>query len=237
MKAIILAAGVGSRLFAPDKQGSKVLLPVGGGAVIDYTLNAFALCDLTDLAIVVGYDGAGVKRWVGDGSRFGLRVEYIHNPEYLLGNAVSLYAARFFVKDETFILSMADHMVSPELIRRIVDFPESSNVLGVDFDPSPLEAEEGTRVKVESGVVKNIGKGLNDWNGIDTGVFRLNPAVFGALEHITSTNKRHEYQLSEAIQRMVDSDHTLFTCDVSGVFWQDIDTRDDLDLVRSVVAG
>ena len=178
-----------------------------------------------------------MKSWVGDGSRFGLRVEYVHNPDFRLGNAVSLYAARSFVKDETFILSMADHMVSPELVRRVVGFPGSSNVLGVDFNLSAREVEEGTRVMVKSGVVGSIGKGLNDWNGIDAGVFRLNPAVFEAVEDIMATNKGSEYQLSGAIQRMLDMDHTLFACDVSSFFWQDIDTLDDLDLARSAVAG
>ena len=128
-------------------------------------------------------------------------------------------------------------MVSPELVRRIIDFPESSNVLGVDFDPSPLEVEEGTRVMVKSGVVENIGKGLNDWNGIDAGVFRLNLAVFEAIEDIMAANKRSEYQLSEAVIRMLNSHHKLFACDISGTFWQDIDTLDDLELAREAVAG
>ena len=178
-----------------------------------------------------------MKRWVGDGSRFGLRVEYVHNPDFLLGNAVSLYTARSFVQDDAFILSMADHMVSPELLRRIVDFPESGNVLGVDFDPSPREVEEGTRVMVKSGVVENIGKGLNNWNGIDAGVFRLNPTVFEAVEDIMAANEGSEYQLSHAIQRMLDSDHALFACEVSGFYWQDVDTWDDLDLARRAIAG
>ena len=185
---------------------------------------------------MVGYGEVGVRRSVGDGSRFGLRIEYVYNPDFRLGNAVSLYAARSFVKNETFILSMADHMVSPELVRGIIEFPGSGNVLGVDFDPSPIEVEEGTRVMVTSGVVENIGKGLNDWNGIDAGVFRLNPAVFEAVEDIMAANKKSEYQLTEAIMRMLDSDRTLFACDISGLFWQDIDTQDDLDLVRSAIA-
>ena len=217
-----------------------MLLPVGGvggGTIIDHTLDAFAKCDITELVIVVGYAGEGVMRWVGDGSRFGMRVEYVHNPDFRSGNAVSLYAARSLVKDETFILSMADHMVSPGLLRRIVEFAESGNVLGVDFNPSPREVEEGTRVMVKSGVVQNIGKGLNDWNGIDAGVFRLTSDVFEAIEDILAANKMTEYQLSEAIQRMLDTDHKLFACDISDFFWQDVDTWDDLDLVRSAVAG
>lgn len=212
-----------------------MLLPVGGGTIIDHTLDTFAQCGVTDLAIVVGYGGVGVKSWVGDGSRFGLHIEYVHNPDFRLGNAVSLYAARSFVMDETFMLSMADHMVSPELVRQIVEFPESSNVLGVDFDPSPREVEEGTKVEVESGRVENIGKGLKAWNGIDAGVFRLNPAVFEAIEDIMAANERPEYQLSEAILRMIDSGTKLFACDISGYFWQDIDTLDDLELVREAV--
>lgn len=236
MKGVILAAGSGSRMQDRHKQGSKVLLTVGVSAVIDYTLNAFAQSRVTDLAVVVGYQAAAVERWIGDGSRFGLRVQYVRNTDFQLGNAVSLYVARSFVEDGPFILSMADHMVSSELVSRIVDFPESGDVLGVDFDPTPREVEEGTRVMVKSGVVERIGKGLNDWNGIDAGVFRLTPAVFEAVEEIMAT-ERPEYQLSQALLRMLVSGHTLFACDVSGCFWQDIDTWKDLDEVRKAVTG
>ena len=237
MRGVILAAGSGTRLSDRDNPRSKVLLPVGDRTVIDYTLRAFARCRVNDVAIVVGFHGVAVKRWVGDGSRFGLRVEYVYNPDFLLGNAVSLFAARSYTEDDTFILSMADHMISAELLGRIVDFPESVNVLGVDFDPSPREVEEGTRVMVSgTGVVENIGKGMNEWNGIDAGVFRLNPAVFEAIEDIMGA-ERSEYQLSEAILRLLDSGHPLFACDVSGCFWQDVDTWEDLDLVRRAVAG
>ena len=236
MKGIILAAGSSSRMYDRGKQGTKVLLSVGVSTVIDYTLNAFAQSRVTDLAVVVGNRAASVERWIGDGSRFGLRVQYIHNADFQLGNALSLYVARSFVKDVPFILSMADHMVSSELVSRIVDFSEPGSVLGVDFDPPPREVEEGIRVIVKSGVVENIGKGLNDWDGIDTGVFRLTPAVFEAIEEVMAT-QLPEFKLSEALLRMTVSGHTLFACDVSGCFWQDIDTWKDLDEARKADAG
>ncbi len=217
-------------------QGSKVLLPVGVSNVIEYTLSAFAQCRIFDVVIVVGYQAAAVQQWIGDGARYGLRVEYAHNADFRLGNAVSLYAARSFTNGDSFILSMADHMLSADLLGRIVDYPGSGSVLGVDFDPAPNEVAEGTRVMVRSGVVEQIGKGLNDWNGIDTGVFRLTPAVFEAVEN-TMAFERPEYQLSNAIRRMLLADQTLFACDVSDCFWQDVDTVEDLDLVRRAVAG
>ena len=87
--------------------GSKVLLPVAGRPIIDYTLEAFREVDVTDLLIVIGYKGDAVREHVGDGSDRGLRIQYVFNPYYEHGNALSLYAARPLMNRDPFLLAMA----------------------------------------------------------------------------------------------------------------------------------
>ena len=237
MKGIILAAGAGTRLAHYGSQQHKALLPVGGRAIIDYTLDAFCQVGVTDLAIVIGHRGDALRDWLGDGSQQGLRIDYITNRDYLRGNALSLYAARAYAGDEPFLLSMADHMVSPDLLLPMLDIHEHGSALALDMTSSPRQVEEATRVTIDDdGFVTQVGKDLSDWDGIDAGVFRLGSTIFDALEEIVCQD-RTEYQLSEAVNRMIDLGQPLEACDITGSFWQDIDTWDDLMLVRESLEG
>jgi choline kinase len=214
-----------------------VLLPVAGRAIIDYTLEAFGQAGVTDVALVIGHQGEAVKRWVGDGAQMGLRVDYITNPDYELGNALSLSVARAYLGGEPFLLSMGDHMVSAGLLERLMETPEPGNLLAVDFTPAPRHIEEGTRVRVDPrGVITHIGKGLAPWDGIDAGAFRLSAAIFEAIDSLRGEEST-QYELSGAITLMLDKGHTLHACDISGCFWQDVDTWEDLVLVREMLAG
>ena len=237
MKGVILAAGDGTRLAPLTCQCPKVLLKVGERAIIDFTLDAFASVGITDLAIVVGYRGDAVVEWVGDGSDRGLRIHYLFNPDYKRGNALSLYATRTFVVDEVFLLSMADHMVSADLLSRLLAGDELNNALAVDFAPALRHIQEATKVLVSpEGLVMGIGKGLSQWNGVDAGVFLLTPAIFDAVGELIKEDKA-EYELSQAIARLIERGDPLRACDVSGCFWHDIDTLEDLKLATQMVAG
>ena len=237
MRGVILAAGRGSRLSVHDDQEPKVLLPVAGQAIIEHTIDAFVDVGVTELAIVVGYQGAAVKESIGDGTKRGVHIQYLSNQDYMLGNARSLLSAKSFAGGKPFLLAMADHMVSADLLERMIEFSEPGNLLGVDFRISGRHVEEATRVQVDDvGVVTQIGKRLRRWNGVDTGVFRLESDIFEALEHLM-TEEHNEYQLSQAITRMIDDGKPLLARDVSGCFWHDVDTLADLDLVRQALTA
>jgi choline kinase len=234
MKGVILAAGFGSRLARHHSVKHKVLLPVAGRPIIDYTLEAFAESGINHIAIITGHQGEYLERWVGDGSRYGLNVQFIFNPHYRMGNALSVYAARHFSKTEPIILSMADHMVSPDLLSRVHESQGHESVLAVDFDE--IERDEATRVFVDpEGLVTRIGKGLSRWNGIDAGVFRLALPIYDSIAELVR-EERVEYELGEAVARMLGKGHPLQACDISGCFWRDIDTWDDLQDAREVLA-
>ena len=237
MKGVVIAAGSGTRLSPYHQDRHKVLLTVGGRAIIDYTLEAFCEAGITDVAIVIGYRGDAIRDWVGDGSSQGLQIRYVHNPDYRLGNALSLQAASSFTEDSPFFLSMADHMISPALLAQLVAIQDQGNVLAVDFGISPRDAGDGTRVLVnEDGLITDIGKDIPLWNGIDAGVFRLTPAIFEAIADVVA-EEQSEYQISQAISRMIERGHFLLASDISGCFWHDIDTWEDLNLARKALAA
>ena len=237
MKGVILAAGRGSRISKHNGHGSKVLLRVGDNLLIDYALRAFRDAGVTEVAVVVGHEAEAVKGWVGDGARYGLDIELIFNPDFAYGNARSVLVARRFVGRDSFLLAMADHLMAPGLLKELVARQPDGNFIAVDRRGDGKDIEECTRVWTDrAGLVTRIGKNVTPWNGIDAGAFRLTPAIFDALEDVIVEDET-EYELSRAIIRMIELGHPLEACDISGWFWQDIDTWDDLTRVRNTLVG
>ena len=228
MKGVILAAGYGRRFALGEGRLHKLLLRIGNRAVIDYTLEAFGKAGIRDVAMVVGYRAELLQDYSGDGARHGIHLEYLFNPQYRKGNALSLNIAKSFTQEEPFLLSMGDHLVSPELLSRMIAPTTDSSALAVDFSADIHGIEEATQVRVDSeGCINRIGKGLHEWDGVDAGVFRLTPAIYEAITAVTC-EQRDEYQISEAVTWMISHGHRLDAYDISGCFWQDVDTWEDL---------
>jgi len=233
MKGVILAAGVGSRFGPHTQEEHKLLLTVRDVPIIDYTLQAFSQAGISDVALVTGFMADRINDWVGSGSRYGLKITYIFNPDYRLGNAVSVQAARTFTKDQSFILSMGDHLVSSGLIAHVKDAHGNfeDNVLGVDFDLR--KAHEATLVLVGAETrISSIGKHIRKWNGIDSGVFRFNSDIHGLIDQWIACDSSERFELSGALDYSIKQGGLLKSCDISGCYWYDVDNMEDLHHVR-----
>ena len=135
-KGIILAAGDGDRLGSLTAIRPKVLLPVNGKEqLIRYPIEALAAAGVSDIAIVVGYLGDSVIEALGNGSNFGVRLQYIYNYDYLGENAISVYKAREWVQGEPVVLCMGDHVINGEIVKRLLDRPIFNETLCVDYAP------------------------------------------------------------------------------------------------------
>ena len=233
-KGIILAAGDGDRLGTLTAIRPKVLLPVNGKEqLIRCPIEALAAAGVYDIAIVVGYLGDKVIETLGTGSDFGVRLQYIRNSDYLGGNAISVYKAREWALGEPVVLCMGDHLIDGEIVKHLLDRQPFNETLCVDYTPAHHhELAEATKVAVDStGCVKDIGKELLHWDALDTGVFFLTENFFQALHELVQYHGT-DVEISDVIRFLVSQGHHFDTCDVSGCFWADIDTKEDLDMVR-----
>jgi choline kinase len=232
MKGLILSAGLGSRFRQYTQNQHKLLLTVNGVPVIDYALQAFFRAGIYDVGLVTGFMADHISDWVGNGSRYGLKIKYIFNADYKLGNAISLQVAQAFTGDEDFVLSMGDHMVSHSLITQVLEFNGDcqGNVLGVDFGLNIRHAHDATRVLVEAGGrISSIGKHLNQWNGIDAGTFVFSSQIYGAVNQWITRDESGRYELGGALAYLIDQGGSLQSCDISGHFWHDVDDMKDLN--------
>ena len=227
-----MAAGDGDRLGPLTLTRPKILLGVKGIPLISHSIKALAAAQVRDIAIVVGYLGNMVSDEMGNGSSFGVRFEYITNPDYLGGNAISAYKAREWAQGEPVVLCMGDHIIEAEMVRRLLDRQSLTETLCVDYAPAPHhQVEEATKVTIDSGCIQDIGKGLAYWDALDTGIFLLTKDFFQVLHELVQQNGI-DIEMSDVIRYMIRRGHLFDACDVSGCFWMDVDSKEELRLAR-----
>ncbi len=174
-KGVILAAGDGDRLGSLTLTYPKVLLPVKDKPLISYPIEALVAAGVSEIAIVLGYLGDKVIEVLGNGSNFGVRLHYIFNPDYLGGNAISVYKVRDWTQGDPIALCMGDHLIDKDLVSHLVEGVATSETLCVDYNPGRyLDINEATKVTLDGyDSIIDIGKGLAHWDALDTGVFLL----------------------------------------------------------------
>lgn len=184
MKCLVVAAGQGTRLR--EKGAVKPLIHIRGVPLIERVIARAREAGIDEFFVVSGYRGDDVRNALDDFSeRENIALTHILNEEWDRANGVSLLKAKPYL-DEPFLLTMCDHLVDPEIVRRLISAPlEPDTVtLAVDFNiNNPLnDLEDVTRVKCSGGRIERIGKIIRDFNAIDTGIFLCTPVIFDALQ-------------------------------------------------------
>ncbi|MFQ6077378.1 MAG: sugar phosphate nucleotidyltransferase [Candidatus Bathyarchaeia archaeon] len=229
---MILSAGRGKRLYPYTEEHPKPLIPINGKPLLKHTIETLKKAGVEDFIIVTGYLAKAIQRCFGDGSELHVKIQYVYNPLYTLGNAISLKAAEALLReDEFFLLSMADHLIDVNIPKRALRSLTRHPLLCVDREPLYLRRiEEATKVLVDAeNYVKGIGKDIPQWNGIDTGVFLLDHTIFKVINKLKK--KVNPLTLSHCLKQLIKG-HPLWACDVSGTFWIDMDTWEDLALAQ-----
>ncbi len=181
MQAIVLAAGFGSRLrtHAP----SKPLAVVSGKPLLLHTLLRLSEAGVTDVVVVLGHRAGDVETALAAWP-LPLAVRTVTVADPALPNGVSALAAAPFIETRA-LLVMADHLVDPLLYRAVADAPAADGalLLGVDrrIGHAWIDEEDVTRVCTRADAIVAIGKGLDPFNGYDTGVFSVGRSLFDAL--------------------------------------------------------
>jgi len=233
-KGVILAAGAGTRLGSLTRTCPKVLLPMSNKEpLITYPIRALAAAGIRGIAVVVGYLGDKVMQALGDGSALGVELHYLANPDYLGGNAISACKAEQWAKGEPVVLCMGDHAIEGKLIRQLLDSETLNDTLCIDHRPAQYHRiDEATKVAVSgTGCIKDIGKELVRWDALDTGAFLVTKNFFEAIYELVQC-RGIAIETADVIRFLIGKGHDFHTCDVSGCFWMDVDTQEDLKAVR-----
>lgn len=234
MKVLIIAAGRGSRLNELTDDRPKALFPVLGRSLIERVILTSKQAGIKEFVFVVGYLGDKIKEALGNGERFGVRIDYVKNEEWQEGNGVSVLKARELLNDN-FVLLMSDHIFDVRILEELVNHPIKGSVMLAVDKKDPLPGD--TKVLEKEGKIVAIGKEIDESNCLDTGIFLCSPKMFSYLEEEI---KEDRTELANAIARAAkNEDAEIF--DITSIspyissmrkeikaFWMDIDTKEDI---------
>ena len=218
MQAIILAAGMGTRLRSVSP--SKPLTSIAGRPLLHRILDNLASAGITRPLVITGYRGdevgAAVAGWAGPQ---GIRAESLHNPRWDQPNGVSVLAAAPRLEAQS-LLIMADHLASPGVYRCVAasGSPAAGLVLGIDRRMGHPWADESdvTRVATRNGRITGIGKGICTYDAHDCGVFLITAELMAALAPLSSPG------LSDGVRTLAGQGRA-HVVDISAHDWIDID--------------
>lgn len=221
-RAVILAAGAGSRLR--DVAPVKPLVEVGGEPLIRHALAALAAAGVARATVVVGHEGAAVAESARSGA---IPVDVVANPHWASApNGVSVLAAADDIAPAT-LLMMADHLVSPALLRTLLAGAVTPLALAIDrrLGHPHVDETDVTRVRTRGRAIAAIGKQLAVYDAYDCGVFIVGPELVAALREFGAPG------LSEGVQRLADAG-LAGTVDIGDAPWLDVDDARALDIAR-----
>ncbi len=231
-RAIILAAGKGTRLVN-GFDFPKPLKRVAGVPLIVRVLRNLERSGVTDVAVVVGYLAdtltSALKRY-----RLGLNLTFIHNEEYEKPNGTSLLKAQQYITGPTFLV-MSDHLWSPGVFRAVAEYPlgDDEAVLGVDFDIKRcFDLDDATKVRINGDRVVAIDKALAHYDCLDTGVFRITPAL---IEELRRENGPDGCSLSQGVGNLA-AQGRMRVADVGPATWIDVDTPQAHEIAERLIA-
>ncbi|MEZ4402812.1 MAG: NTP transferase domain-containing protein [Kofleriaceae bacterium] len=239
-RAVILAAGLGTRLREPGVDLPKPLREVGGEPLLHRSLAAMAAVGVRDAWVVVGHRAdevrAALAAWAAEFAAAGLAIHTIFNPAYAGGLGLSVLVARGVVPGP-FILSMSDHVYDVEVARVAAgaDMTTADLVLCVDRRLDEVyDMDDATKVRTVDGRIVDIGKELPVFDCVDCGMFAIGDALLDALA--AEQAARGDFSLSDGVRRLAAGGRAR-VADIGAAFWQDVDTpgartRADAELAR-----
>lgn len=216
MKAVILAAGKGERFKG---EVPKPLARLFGLPILEHTLRALRET-IDEFIIVISDDSKNIKDYFGDGSKLGIKITYVDNPDPWRENGYSLHLTRDLI-NEPFLICMGDHYFE----RSIYSFLKEKHKENVLFVSKINEKEEATKVYVEGDFILDIGKNIEKWNAIDTGLFICQPYIFDITT--TVAKEKEIFTISDVMKELI-KEKELRAIRIESFYWKDIDTEEDL---------
>jgi glucose-1-phosphate thymidylyltransferase len=227
MRALVLSGGEGSRLRPLTSTNAKQLIPVAGTPILFHALEAIRDAGISEVGVVVGPpNGAEVRAAVGDGSRWGVHITYVEQAAPLgIAHAVSIAAD--FVRGEPFLLYLGDNVLLEGVARFVAEFeraePEAQIFLSRVAEPEHF----GVAVLDGERVVRLVEKPTEFVSDVAlVGVYLFRDSILDACATLRPS-WRNEYEITEAIQWLIDTGKTVRAEMVSG-WWKDTGRPEDL---------
>ena len=186
MKAMILAAGFGTRLFPLTIDRTKPAIPFLGKPLVGYVAEYVAKYGFKDVVVNLHHQPESVKKALGDGRDFGVKIHYTYEEPKILGTAGALDNARHLLEDETFLIANGKIITDID-INQALETHRKTGAVATMVLKENTNWEKFTEVLVEEGRIVGFGNGFPTQNAeletqnpplMFTGIQILEPRVF-----------------------------------------------------------
>lgn len=227
-KAVILAAGRGTRMGALTDETPKPMLAIGGRPILDILLGRLIDAGYSEALIVTGYHAEAIEDYFRN---YRLPLRFVRQSP-VNGTATAALLARDFAASDDFLLTFGDILAPPGCYREILEQlraePEAEAVLGVKEVDDPWQGaavyvDERQRV---TRIVEKPPRGQSSTRWNSAGIYAARPSLFPELER-TGLSARGEYELTTAIASLIDSGKLLRLFPIRGQ-WRDVGRPEDL---------
>jgi choline kinase len=237
MRAIILAAGMASRLRPLTNNTPKCLLKIGERSLLQRSIDALINNGIKEIVIVTGYLHKQIEDFVKQ-QYPNINISFIHNEVYdSTNNIYSLWLARPKADGEEILLLDSDLLYDPEIITRILSTNAENVLTLIRHDLG----EEEMKVVTDSSVIKEISKTCSpsDAIGESLGIEKMGKPYTSALykELGPMMNREHLENVfyEKAFERLIPKGHTFKILDVTGLFSCELDTVEDFQNAKEKI--
>ncbi|PAV13723.1 glucose-1-phosphate thymidylyltransferase [Methanosarcina spelaei] len=200
MKAVVLVAGKGTRMEPLTSGCSKVMLQVANKPILEHILNSAIEAGIEGFVFITGYLEEQIKEYFGNGSKWGVSIEYVQQKEQL-GTANAIGCAKGYV-DGAFLVLNGDMLIGQEDLKALISRIEEA-VICVKEVENP--SDFGVLETDDSRVVRIIEKPRNPpTNLANAGIYLFRQSIFDFIDR-TRASVRNEFEITDSIQMLIDS--------------------------------
>lgn len=238
MRAIIIAAGKGTRLYPLTKNTPKSLLEIGDGiTLLESQLHSLKENNITDITIIVGYLAmqieAKIEKYRGD-----FNIDIVYNPFFdVSNNLISVWMAKHYMQED-FITINGDDIFNPIIIENLLKSPEQITLV---MDVKDSYDEDDMKILHERGLIKKVSKQIpiHEANGESVGIIKFSghgkKIYLDTLESMVRYPENMNLFYLSAIQRIIDNGYPVHMSECSPSHWGELDFHPDLLFIREYV--
>jgi len=226
MKGLILSGGKGTRLRPLTYTRAKQLVPVANKPVLFYGIEAIVSAGITDLGIIVGDTHREIREAVGDGSRWGAKITYIHQ-DAPSGLAHAVLTAEEFIGDDSFVMYLGDNLILDGITSLVDEFRNSQANAQILLAHVSNPEQFGVAELEGNRVMRLIEKPREPKSDLAlVGVYLFDSNIFKAAKRIKPST-RNELEITDAIQELIDMGLAVDPHVVKG-WWKDTGKLEDM---------
>jgi glucose-1-phosphate thymidylyltransferase len=234
MRGLILSGGKGTRLYPITYTSAKQLVPVANKPVLFRVIEAIVEAGVDHIGIVVGDTAKEISAAVGDGSRWGVHIEYIPQ-EAPLGLAHAVRISQDFLGDERFVMFLGDNVIQGGISSLIAQFENSDYNCQIVLKKVENPEQYGVAELNPDGSIRQLVEKPREPKSdlALVGIYMFDPSVFEAVNAI-SPSWRGELEITDAIQYLVDEQYHVHAYVHEG-WWIDTGAPGDMLEANSMV--